>query len=81
MEAIYILLLITIALLGIALFKKESNLAIFTGFLFILDGLYTFNNGFGNITQPYSFAIGLIITFLGIYYIFRSAIESIQDKK
>lgn len=77
-EAIYMLIVLAIALLYISFYKKDSTLIIFSGILFLFSGLDIYLNGFGNIKYP--FGIAVIFSFIGIYLMIRTGIEMIADR-
>ena len=78
MEAIFILLALSIAILYISFYKKDSTLIIFAGIFLVLSGLTVTQNGFGDLTtfKP----IGVLFIFLGLYVMLRTSIEMIADK-
>jgi hypothetical protein len=77
--AIYILVLFAGFLLWLGMNKADSWIVIFSGMLFIFGGLYTFLEGFGELTQVYYRAIAIIFIFFGAYITTRAGLEVIQE--
>lgn len=81
MEAVFILLIISVALMFIALYKKDSSLIMFSGIFYVFIGLIIINAGFGDLIKNYSFWLGFIIVFLGLYLFIRTGLELLIKKK
>jgi hypothetical protein len=85
-EAIQISLLaisfiIAIVLFIMALHFKDVNLGFGSGFLFTIIGIYVFKNGFADlsISNFVVQGISIIIIGLGIYILFRTSIETLEE--
>ena len=77
--AIYVLVAIAFSLFGIGLNRKDPTLVLFSAILFIFSGLSIMLNGFGDLTQTYYHALGLIVICLGGYIGIRSGMDWISE--
>jgi hypothetical protein len=78
--AIYIILLVTIALIYLGFWKEDYWLIILSSFMLIIIGLFTLNNGFEDITDfTFKWVIGMIFIFTGLYLGVRSGVEAMKE--
>ena len=78
--AVYIILLVVIALTYLGFWKEDYWLIILSSFLLIFVGLFTLNNGFEDITSfAYKWVIGMVFIFTGLYLGVRSGVEAMKD--
>jgi hypothetical protein len=75
MISIYILVFIALTILVIALYKKDFGLILISAFIIILVGLFSMNNGFGDLPLDLSKSIGLIFIFTGVYLALKSSFD------
>ena len=66
-------------MLSIALWKQDTNFGIFSGFLFIIIGIFLFRNGFGTLDNFITNGIAIITMGLGIYICFKASVEHLEE--
>jgi hypothetical protein len=76
--AVFILTGIAFALLYIGHNKEDFPTLFFSGIVFILLGLTTFNDGFQDLTVTYTKWIGIIFMSFGAYVAMRTSLEYMQ---
>lgn len=75
MISLYILIFIALAILAIALYKRDFGLILISSFIMILAGLFTMNHGFGDLPVDLSKSIGLIFLSTGIYTALKASFD------
>ena len=65
--------------LAIALWKKDTNFAFFSGFLFMIIGIFLFRNGFGTLDNFITNGMAIITMGLGAYICFRATVEHLEE--
>lgn len=78
--AIYAILAIASFIGWLGFHKEDEWLVVFAGMIFSFSGLHILLNGFEELAHTYSQALGVIILFLGLYFMLRSVVEMIQDQ-
>ena len=77
--AIYVTLALASFLLWLGFSKDDEWIVIFSGMIFVFSGLNILINGFQDLAKVYSQALGVIVLFIGAYFMIRSVIERIQE--
>ena len=79
---VYIILLFSLGLIYLGFLREDSWLITLASFLLIISGLFTLNNGFGDIVAyEYKYLFGVLFIFIGIYFGFRASYEALRIKK
>lgn len=81
MDAIFIILIFSIVLTFISLYKKDSSLIMFSGIFLVFTGIIIMSTGFGDLLRKYAIWFGFIIVFLGIYVFIRTGVELMFKKE
>jgi hypothetical protein len=79
MPFIYIVLLIALALLGLAFYIEDWVLGILSGMLLFVCGVYIIINGILGVKDSLTYAFGVILFGLASYVIYRGALEKIKE--
>lgn len=79
MEAIFILLALSLAILYIGFYKKDSTIIYFASFLILLISFDGIRNGFGEFSLSIPF--GILILFFSLYIMLRTSIEMITGNE
>ena len=70
---------IAFLMFGIALWKQDTNLGMFSGFLFMIIGIFIFRNGFATLSNIVTEGIGIITIGLGAYIAFRASVDNLNE--
>ena len=77
-ESVYVLAAIAFSLLYIGHIKEDFTTLFFSGILFVLLGLTTFNNGFADMTVTFAKWVGIIFMTFGGYVLIRASLDYMQ---
>lgn len=81
MEIILIFLIVALSFCFLGFFKRDPIMLSFSCFTFVMSGLYSLNNLIPNLIYPYSYWLGMLLIFFGIYIGLRAGIEATFKKR
>lgn len=76
---LYFVLAFALVLLGFAIWREDTNFAIYSGFIFMVLGIFMFTEGFSTLSNFITKSISFIFIGLGIYLVWRASIENIDE--
>ncbi len=76
---LYFVAALAIIFLVIALWKQDTNFAFFSGFMFMILGIFIFRNGFSTLSNFATESAAIILMGIGAYITFRATIEHLNE--
>lgn len=74
-----ILILVSIAVLGMAMIFKNGYFGFIAGCLFLVTGVYIMINGLGNLSNTYTQAVSYVVLGMGLIFCISAGIQIIGD--